>query len=434
MKELKNILNQMFAQKVPSPILEEAHYKVFETMSKSEKQEVILPAKEQLRTLFGKEGEPFSNTIGVHPDFQDLTDSETRHQYICSLFLDISGSTKLGLKFPLPIVRLYKNAILKSAIEIFQVFDGHIHRLQGDAVFAYFGHKNMKKSDAIVNALNAASLMQAYNKYTLAEFFKENGLEPLRIRIGIDIGDEHQVLWSSYGLNQIAEVTSTSIHTDLAAKLQAKAPRNNILIGENVFSFMDLPEEFVKIKTFIKDGKQKEDKYILNDTHLKASYQMRIFDWETYLGSFSFLPKEQKTRFKSPGDFEIIAQVSEDLKIINLLKSNSRAIQKEAGLGFKLILKGELKQLKLGRIEWKVINRGKEAIELENRLTFDMEEFKNKFTCEQYTAYNGHHYMQCTIYDSYGTLIGQDRFGIYVNDEKNALKDIGVYEKSEVGS
>ncbi|MEH7707950.1 adenylate/guanylate cyclase domain-containing protein, partial [Bacillus toyonensis] len=424
----------MFAQKIPISILEKSHHEFFETKSKNGNLEVTLPAKEQLRNLFGKEGEPFSNIIGAHPDFKDLTDSETRNQYICSLFLDISGSTKLGLKFPLSTVRLYKNAILKSAIEIFQVFDGHIHRLQGDAVFAYFGHKSMKKSDAIVNALNAASLMQAYNKYTLAEFFKENGLEPLRIRIGIDIGDEHQVLWSSYGLNQIAEVTSTSIHTDLAAKLQAKAPRNKIMIGENVFSFMDLPEEFVKIKTTIKDGEQKEDKYILNDTHLKAYYQMRIFDWETYLSSFSFLPKEQKTRFKSPEDFEIIAQVSEDLKIINPLKSNSRAIQKEAGLGFKLILKGELKQLKLGRIEWKVINRGKQAIELESGLTFDMEEFKNKFTCEQYTAYNGHHYMQCTIYDSYGTVIGQDRFGIYVNDEKNALKDIGVYEKSEVGS
>lgn len=434
MNKLKPIFDQLFAQKVPKEVLKKSHYAVFENMANANDNNVVLPAKEQLRNLFGKSETPFSNTIGIHPDFEDLEETEVRNQYICSLFLDISGSTKLGLKFPLSTVRFYKNAILKSAIEIFQVFDGHIHRLQGDAVFAYFGHKGMKKSDAIINALNAASLMQSYNKYTLSEFFINNDLEPLRIRIGIDIGDEHQVLWSSYGLDQTTEVTSTSIHTDLAAKLQAKAPRNNILIGENVYSYMDLPEEFIKIKTVSKNGEKQEDKYVINDTHLKAYYQMRIFDWEKYLSSFSFLPKNQTTRYRSPDDFEIICQVSEDLQNIVPLKSNTRAIQKDAGLGFKLILKRALtmKKFKPSRIEWKVINRGIEARESESGLIYSMDKFKDKYTCEQSSAYNGHHYMECSFYDSQGKLVGQDRFGIFVNDENNIMKELGIYEQKEL--
>jgi adenylate cyclase len=434
MDKLKPIFDQLFAQKVPKEILKKSHYEVFEKIANSSEVDVVLPAKEQLRKLFGKDGDPFSSTIGIHPDFESLSEAETKNQYICSLFLDISGSTKLGLKFPLSTVRFYKNAILKSAIEIFQVFDGHIHRLQGDAVFAYFGHKDMKKSDAIINALNAASLMQSYNKYTLSEFFIKNDLDPLRIRIGIDIGDDHQVLWSSYGLNQITEVTSTSIHTDLAAKLQGKAPRNSIMIGENVFSYMDIPEEFVRIKTFIKNGEKQEDKYILFDTHLKAYYQMRIFDWEKYLSSFSFLPKEQATRFKSPDDFEIISQVSENLETVIPLKSNYRTIKKESGIVFKLVLKRALTQLKPSRIEWKVINRGKEASESESKLTYYMDEYKNKYTCEQLAAYNGHHYMECSFFDSQGKLIGQDRFGIFVNDETNIMKELGINEKTEMVS
>ena len=171
MNKLKPIFDQLFTQKVPKEILKKSHYEVFEKIAHASELEVVLPAKEQLRRLFGKDGDPFSSTIGIHPDFEDLLEEESKNQYICSVFLDISGSTKLGLKFPLSTVRFYKNAILKSAIEIFQVFDGHIHRLQGDAVFAYFGHKDMKKSDAIINALNAASLMQSYNKFTLSEFF-----------------------------------------------------------------------------------------------------------------------------------------------------------------------------------------------------------------------------------------------------------------------
>ncbi|MDA1913624.1 adenylate/guanylate cyclase domain-containing protein [Bacillus cereus] len=431
MDKLKPILDQLFAHEIPKEVLKESHYEVFEQIATSKDSEVSLPAKVQLRNLFGKDGNPFSNTIGTHPDFKDLSKGESRNQYICSLFLDISGSTKLGLKFPLRTVRFYKNAILKTAIEIFKVFDGHIHRLQGDAVFAFFGHKDMKKSDAIINALNAASLMQAYNKYTLSEFFKANGLEPLRIRIGIDIGDEHQVLWSFYGLDSVSEVTSTSIHTDLAAKLQAKSPRNNIMIGENIYSYIDLPDEFIKTKTFIKDKKINEEKYVLYDSQLQAYYQMRIFDWEKYLNSFAFLQKEKNTRFSSPYDFEIICEVSEDLENIVPYKSNSRSIQKGTNITFKLILKKSLTLVKPSRVEWTVINRGNEASEGERALTFAMDKYKNKYVCKQSTKYNGHHYMGCKFYDSQGKLIGQDRFGIYVNDEKSVMKELGV--NGEVG-
>lgn len=78
-------------------------------------------------------------------------------------------------------MKFYKNAILRSAIEIFRLFNAHIHRLQGDALFAFFGHKNMKKSDAIINALNAASLLQEFNRTALTEFFEQHNLSPLKL-------------------------------------------------------------------------------------------------------------------------------------------------------------------------------------------------------------------------------------------------------------
>lgn len=428
MEKLKPLFDQLFAQKVPGVILEKSNFSTFEKMAQASDISPVLPVKEQLRSLFGKSGEQFSKNIGMHPDFTDLEERESRNQYICSLFLDISGSTKLGLKFPLSTVKFYKNAILQSAIEIFQVFDGHIHRLQGDAVFAYFGHKGMKKSDAIINALNAASLMQSFNKHTLSEFFKENDLEPLRIRIGIDIGDEHQVLWSAYGLGQISEVTSTSIHTDLAAKLQGEAPRNQILIGENLYSYLDLPEEFLKIKKNIDSGETKETRYILYDSNLKVYYGMRIFDWKTYLKSFAFLPKEQNTTYKAPEDFEIICHVSDDVNSAIPYKSNSRAIEKGGSLTFELLLKKNLTYLKPAHIKWRVINRGLEASEAESTLVYDMTDYKDKYICQQSTAYNGQHYMECTIFDSQNRVIGRDKFGLYVNDEKLLMKDIGVYD------
>lgn len=427
MSKINQIFDRLFAIKVPSDILLKSNYHVFQEMAESKELEGVRLPKDELRDLFGKKGKPFSEVIGTHPDFLN-TEDLPKEQYICSVFLDISGSTRLGLKFPLPTVRFYKNAILRSAIEIFQAFDGHIHRLQGDAVFAYFGHKNMSKSNAIINALNAAAVMQSYNKHTLTKFFESNNLPPLKIRIGIDIGDDDQVLWSEYGVGGVTEITSTSIHTDLAAKLQSKAPKNSVLIGENIYRYLDLPEEFWKVKIKTEDGKKKEDKYIINDARLGAYYQMRLFDWEKYIQSFSFLPKESDLRYVAPDDFEIICRIrkQENGPIMDY-KSNSEALEKGVSLGFKLQLKGALRVIKPSKITWKVINRGREAEEA-NALEFYMEEYQNKDTCYQSTAYTGHHYMECKLYDSQGRLIGQDRFGVYVNDEKREMKKLGVKE------
>ncbi|MDN8971993.1 adenylate/guanylate cyclase domain-containing protein, partial [Staphylococcus aureus] len=84
---------------------------------------------------------------------------------------------------------------------------------------------------------------------TLKKFFESENLEPLKIRIGIDFGDDSSVLWSKYGIDGINEITSTSIHTDLASKLQNKAPSNKIMIGENINKYLDIPTKFRSIKT-----------------------------------------------------------------------------------------------------------------------------------------------------------------------------------------
>jgi len=159
---------------------------------------------------------------------------------------------------------------------------------------------------------------------------------------------------------------------------------------------------------------------------------MRIFDWEKYLSEFSFLPKEQTTTYKSPDDFEIICEVSENLENTVPLKSNTRAVKKEASIAFKLELKRTLKKLKPTSIVWKVINRGKEAKESESGLSYYMEDCKDKYICKQSTAYNGHHYMECSIYDSQGRLIGKDKFGVYVNDDQNEMKELGIGEGSDL--
>lgn len=177
------------------------------------------PPKEDLRALVGKIHK-YEENIGTHPDFSHLKHGDSEHHYIVSVFADIKGSTRLATKLPLNDVRELKNGSLTAMIDIFQAFDGHIHRLHGDGLLAFFGRRDMRRSQAVIDALNAVSFLQHFFQNNLRPYFEENGYPPIQIRVGIDFGNDDKVLWARYGVRNCDEVTSTSLHTDLAAKLQ----------------------------------------------------------------------------------------------------------------------------------------------------------------------------------------------------------------------
>lgn len=422
MKNVKTILDGLFYNNLDPNIRVQYRSQFQHSVNES-----YLPSQnnqDKLGELFGKNSLRFSESIGTHPDFTDLKSPDTRNQYIVSLFLDISGSTKLGLKFSLDQVLMFKKAILESAIEIFQTFDAHIHRLQGDAIFAFFGHKNMKKSDAIINALNAASIMQLYNQSTLTKFFEDNNLPPLKIRIGIDIGDDDQVLWSSFGIKNTCEITTTSIHTDLAAKLQSKAPLNSILIGENIYKFLDIPDHLLKVKEVTSSGIKKEVRYIIEDSALNKRYQMRIFNWEKYLDDIIFLPRilEHSYKYSAPIDFTVRCYYS-----LNDTSDKQEYFASSFSLNKNISIKFEFDNLKIYEpynIKWFVKNFGEDAKSNNALEKFEMTDIEDQHICPQATAYNGYHFMICQITDMNGIIIGKEKFAIYVNDNSREMVNL----------
>ena len=82
-----------------------------------------------LRRLYNK-GEAKNPDIGDHPDFRHLKGmNDTINCSITTLFMDLEGSTRLGLIYPLEDVRRIKNAFIRATIEIVNAFDGHVHRI-----------------------------------------------------------------------------------------------------------------------------------------------------------------------------------------------------------------------------------------------------------------------------------------------------------------
>jgi len=345
---------------------------------------------------FGKNPHSFDLiTIGAHPDFSDLEESNYLNHHCVSVFVDIKGSTRLIGKYSLLEVRLIKDSLLTLAIQVANQFGGHVHRLQGDGIFLQFVRRNHHQNDAIINALNATSILTQFVKKDLADIMKQNGILPLKIRVGIDFGKNEDVLWSFYGIPGCNELTTTSLHTDMAAKLQSKAYDNTILIGGNVKETLDLKSDFY---TYYENDVSKERVFNIST---QFTYPFFVFSWQEYLLSLPFFGKNS--------DGTTIDVIEKSLTLECYISNPDGSDKERYYPNSKSIPKGKtiIYYLKKGnslyvkqyyeKIEWMAFNSGKEAA-ADQLLKHDFDKKNNnKSVCETHAGYLGHHYVECKI-------------------------------------
>jgi adenylate cyclase len=352
--------------------------------------------KKFLEEKFGINSHSFSYiSIGAHPDFLDLGETSYINHHCVSVFVDIKGSTRLIEKYSLLEVRLIKDSLLTLSIQVANQFGGHVHRLQGDGIFLQFVRRNKYEIDAIINALNATSILTQFVTKDLADIMKQYNLKPLKIRVGIDFGKSEQVLWSYYGIPGCNELTTTSLHTDMAAKLQSKAYDNNILIGGNIQETLDLKPDFYSI---YESETNKEKVYFISK---EFTYKFFVFNWQEYLLSLPYISKSSDGQTLEVVEQQIHIECyisDENGENSEKYYPNSRSIPK----GKKIIyhLKGGnsmyVKQ-NFERIEWYANNSGHEA-EIAKMSRHDFNQTNhNKVICETSAAYLGHHYVECKI-------------------------------------
>jgi class 3 adenylate cyclase len=241
-----------------------------------------------LRPLYGK-GEPHPPAIGDHPDFEFLRGT-TLEEFcpVTTLFMDLEASTRLGILYPLSDVAKIKNAFICMAIEVVKSFDGHVHRIMGDAVMAYFGGRTGKPGAAAIDAINCAALLQLLVRVSVLPHLDKQGYgDSFGIRIGLDHGPRDNVLWRSYGYPGMEEITATSFFVDVASKLQHAAGRHQVMIGDSLKGFLDFPDELLSVKTVVERGEEVRQPYLLpNITDAEGrpiNYRQHLLSWERYL-------------------------------------------------------------------------------------------------------------------------------------------------------
>ena len=361
-----------------------------------------------LPVLFGTPvGYKSAPTIGTHPNLTDMKFGDKRYQYCTSMFIDIKGSTNLSVNYNLEQVRMMKDAILSVCIQTVTIFGGHVQRLQGDGLYVQFTDVNIHQNDMIINALNAATVLCQFISTTLADLFVKRNLKPLRIKVGIDFAEEEKCLWSHYGLPGCNELTATSLHVDLAAKLQSRCGSNEIRIGEHVKQFLDLPSDYLSIPSTI-DGKE--------EPFIKSSigYRQYIFDWRAYLYIFDFVYKENNQLAIDKPVYSLSCYVVDNTgKEFQYFQKNG-SLPKHLKLKFVLMKYGKIyKKMQNDTITWRIVNRGDEAAK-DNSLVEQLDCYKNNTNVTVDTVYLGHHYMECILKHSFENSNHRIKFGVYV--------------------
>lgn len=221
-------------------------------------------------------------SLGNHPDFAKLRHtSNTEKHWIISAFVDVKKSTQLYNRFTLATVALITEGIVKASIFAVNLCGGYVHRIQGDGLMVYFGGKNIDKTQATKDALKAFSMISYFVKNDLKEYFESNNIKDIYTRTGIDLGHDNQVLWMYSGLGNAGEITTSSLHTSLAPKMQATANSNGIVVGQHILNQISDKKYF---KTKSKPIWDYED---------GRFYEHYDFDWEKYITDNDFGVQDQ---------------------------------------------------------------------------------------------------------------------------------------------
>ncbi|MDJ1498796.1 hypothetical protein QNI19_38055 [Cytophagaceae bacterium DM2B3-1] len=259
----------------------------YKAMLKETKETRLLPSLQTLATELGLTVD-VDQKLGLHPDFAHLKYSDQiENHFIVSMFVDIKGSTNLFRKYTPETVLIISNTIQRAAIHTFLLFGGYIHRLQGDGLFVYFGRKGQSISDCVCKALQSASVFTYFVKNDLKELFLEQGIEKINTRIGIDLGYDDDVVWATAGIGEISEVTTCSLHTSLASKMQGFAETNGIVIGDYIKNEAESYEEF--FTPVCNRTRASSDRYIFEIPDEQFRYTQYDFNWLSFLKRQSFI-------------------------------------------------------------------------------------------------------------------------------------------------
>lgn len=228
-------------------------------------------------------------------------------------FSDIAGFTDLSEKLIPDDLAFLLNDYLRHMTEVAKYYGGTIDKFMGDGILIFFGDPSSKgvKEDAVACLEMAIAMRQQMR--ILRERWIKMGYESLHIRMGVATGYCHV---GNYGTAHRMSYTIVGRDANLAARLQAAAEIDEILISKETFKlvkdqFLYIYNKPLQLKGISEsiDSWQVVERYQENIDH----YQ-RWYDYE-YKGFNLILNLDKTPIYEYPQLIQTLEKTIDRLKL-----------------------------------------------------------------------------------------------------------------------
>ena len=149
------------------------------------------------------------------------------------LYVDLVGSTTMTLEMPSEKIAIIVSSFSQEMAAVIRQHHGYVLKFVGDAVIGYFVAEALPLL-AADNAVNCAKAMLAVIEKGMNPILNQYDYPDLMVKIGLDFG---QSIIVRYGSNpESSHVDLMGPAMNIAAKIQALARPNQILIGDDVYT------------------------------------------------------------------------------------------------------------------------------------------------------------------------------------------------------
>ena len=178
------------------------------------------------------------------PSSAQTIDGERR--WVTVMFADLSGFTELSERTDPEEIRSMVDRCMGEMCEIVDRFGGSVDKIIGDAVMAVFGAPIAHEDDA-ERAVRAALEIQRRARERADDF------GGLCVRIGVNTGE---VIFAPVGPHGRRELTVIGDAVNTAARLQAAAPPEGVLVGAETETASARAIAYEAVEPIIAKGKQ----------------------------------------------------------------------------------------------------------------------------------------------------------------------------------
>jgi adenylate cyclase len=170
------------------------------------------------------------------PDPRYLQIGEARSIIGAILFVDIVSFTERSEQASSKELLLTLDLFLAEMSQIIDDWGGTVEKFTGDGLMAVFDTAHTTLSGMVKDSIDAATTMRFAISGPINSYLENNGIEPIRYRIGIDGGS---ILVGKLGVRSASDPVTIGWAANIASKLQSISPVDGIYIGD--FIYLSLP-------------------------------------------------------------------------------------------------------------------------------------------------------------------------------------------------